>query len=520
MNNPQSDLLKTMRSKALILLTIIAACPGGAAWAQTPPPAVPATEQTPAAPTPANGLPQTPRPVDPPKDPNAPLDPDPAQAAPDSGQLSDPNGQPAGGDYTGPSVLSRGFNFARPAIPTQAKFRPFAGINLNYDSGLAAPILGLNGKVPSNSSFGLDGSFGISGRKYLRKQVFELDYRGHLNYYAGNTKYNGQEHSLSAGFTRYVSRRLLVSLHENAGLYSNTYSVLSATSNSDVSTANISLVVNPNTESFDSRTYFSTTEVDAIYQKSARLSFNMGAAAFFVNRSSASLVNAKGYQTHADSAYRITKRTTIGVYYAYTLYNFSHVYGDSNIHTAGADYSVAVNKSLSLKLRAGGSRVEVQGLRTVTLDPFIASILGVVTGIERYYQITYSPDFSGTLTKSLQHSTYGASVAIGVSPGNGLYLTSRHEAESLSYNYTGIRRYAIGVSAGRDKLLSIGDFAGSYNSYYGRVSADRTLPFHMHGSLATEYRHLGLSSSGYGRNEYRISIGVTFAPGEGPLKFW
>lgn len=494
---------------------MIAACVAAGARAQTPPPAAPGSTQTPVTPA----APQTPDAGGQTKDPNVPAAED-ATQAPDSGQLSDANGQPAGGDYTGPSVLSRGFNFARPSVPTQAKFRPFLGLNAIYDSGLTGPFLGLNGQVLSVNSYAFDGNFGISGRKYQRKQIFELDYRGHLYYYFGNTKFNGQDHSLVAGYTRYVTSRLLLSLHENAGLYSNTYSVLNATANSDISTANVSLVVSPNTESFDSKTYFSTSEVDAVYQKTARLSFNIGASAFFVNRSSASLVNVKGYQTRADSAYRITKQTTIGVYYAYTLYNFSHVFGSSNIHTVGADYSLALSKTLSLKLRAGGSRVEVQGLRTVTLDPVIAAILGQSTGIERYYQINYTPDLSGTLTKNTAHATYGASLAIGVSPGNGLYLTSRHESESVFYNYNGIRKYALGLSAGRDKLLSFGDIAGNYSSYFARANLSRTLPFKMQSTFTTEYRHLGFSVSGYGRNEYRVSLGLTFAPGEGPLKFW
>jgi hypothetical protein len=520
-----------MRSEVFILPAMFAICLGGGARAQTPPQAPPGSTQTPTqTPTPVPpGSTQTP--ADPAKDPNAPKDSNapkdpnapPAAAAPanpDATQLSDANGQPAGGDYTGPSVLSRGFNFARPAIPTQEKFRPFAGLNLNYDSGLTGPFLGLNGQVASTSSLGIDGSFGISGRKFLRKQVFELDYRGHLYYYASNTKYNGQEHSLSAGYTRYLSSRLLVSLHENAGLYSDTYAVLNATSNSDLSTGNVSLVVSPNTESFDSRTYFSTSEADVVYQKSARLSFNIGASGFFVKRNSASLVNTKGYQARADAAYRFTKQTTIGAYYAYSSYDFSPVFGSSDVHTVGADYSVAFTKSLSLKLRVGASRVEVQGLRTVTLDPLIAAILGQFTGIERYYQVNYTPDFSGSLDKTTSRASYGASFAIGVSPGNGLYLTSRHESESVTYNYTGIRRYALGVSGGRDKLLSIGDIAGNYSSYFGRVSATRSLPYHMQSTFSTEYRRLGFSSSGYGRNEFRISMGLTFAGGEGPLKFW
>ena len=531
----QSDLLKKMRLRPHIVIGLIAIRMLG--QTQTPPLGAPAQTpaKTPAQPGQAKPGTKTPdpnAPIDPntPIDPSAPIDPNAKinpkpieggeEATASDEQLADPNGQPAGGDYTGPSILSRGFNFARPAVPRDARFRPFAGLNALYDSGLAGPYLGPNGKITNVSSAALDGSFGISGRKYRRRDVFELDYRGHLYYYAGATSFNGQDHSLAAGYTRYVSSRLLLSLHENFGLYSNTYSVLNATAITDVSTANVSVVVSPNTESFDSKTYFSSTELDAVYQQSARMSFNLGVSGFLVKRNSVDLANSIGYQARADMAYRVTKRSTLGVYYAYTTYSFSHVFGNSDVHTAGGEYSYTLSKTLSFKARAGISRVEVYGLNSVTLDPVVAAILGQTTGIAKYYSVSYVPDFSGTLNKSLRHASLGLSFAEGVSPGNGLYLTSRHESESAYYTYNGIRRYTLGVAAGRDSLGSIGDVTGSYFSYYGRINASRSLPRHLNATLSFDYRKLGFSYSGYGRNEYRISTGLTYAAGEGPLKFW
>ncbi len=527
----QSDLLK-MRTQTLLSFAFLAVCVK--AGAQTPPIAPPVS---PPLTAPGAAAPGAPRPASPPepaapvKDPNAQPAPDanlapnlttPLNAEPElgsEGQVADPNGQPLGGDYTGPSILSRGFNFARPTVPTQSKFRPFAGVNALYDSGLTAPTL-TNGRIVSQASYGADFLFGISGRRSLRKQLFTLDYRGHLYYYQGNSKYNGQDHLLSAAYTRYVSSRLLLSLHEAAGLFSNTYSSLSAVSVPDISTANVSLVINPNTETFNTRTLYSTTELDAVYQKTARLSFDVGTSVFAIDRNTAGFANAKGVQARADTAYRVTRRTTVGVYYAYTYYDFSHVYGNSDIHSVGLDYSVAFTKTMSLKLRGGGSRVEVQGLQTVTLDPVVAAILGQSTGITRYYQVSYVPDVSASVTQTFRHGAVGASFAEGVSPGNGLYLTSRHQSEGVNATYTGIRSYAINLSGGHDQLLSIGDFAGAYSSYYISLSSSHPLFRHLQATAAADYRHLGVNVSGYGRNEFRLSLGFSFAPGEGPLKFW
>ncbi len=101
---------------------------------------------------------------------------------------------------------------------------------------------------------------------------------------------------LALSYTRYLNAHVAVGLRETAGLYSNTYSVLNSTPVDEIGLGSTSLPVNPGTEAFDDRTYYTSTEGTFVWRKTARLSFNFGGSYFTVNRQSFSLSNVRGYQ--------------------------------------------------------------------------------------------------------------------------------------------------------------------------------------------------------------------------------
>lgn len=429
----------------------------------------------------------------------------------------DPPEAKAGPEYTGPSILSRGMNFTRPAIPSNETFRPFVGLNFYRDSGVTGPYQGLGTKVTNGSFTGADVNFGLSGQHARRFDTFQLDYRGHA--YLNNAG-NSQDQALALGYSRVLTRRLTMTLSESAGLYSNNYSVLNSVTQTDTSVANTALVVTPNTEAFDNQTYYSSSQADVTYQKTARLSVDFGGSGFYVKRKSSNLISANGYQARTDVAYRITKRTTIGPYYAFSRYNYSGTFGDSDIHTVGANYSLALNKTIQFRARAGVTRLETRGLQQVLLDPLVARILGVTSGTERYYLQSYLPDVAVDLMKTFRHSDLSISYLRGVSPGNGVVLTSARDSQSFTYNYSGLHKYGVSLGAGRDGLSSSVQSIGVYHSYYGRANLSRALPHNVQSFLSFDYRKLGFTTGQYARNQYRISVGFGYAPGMGPLKFW
>jgi hypothetical protein len=456
---------------------------------------------------------------DPLKDPNG-VDQSDANAAGGSGVrgADDPGGIQAP-DYTGPAILSRGFALSTPSVITEQPFRVYAGLSAVYDSGLIGAYV-KDAQIPTISSYGADLSWGASGRHYRRKDIFELNYSGHYYEYASSSKYNGQDHSLSLAYTHEISPHFSYSVRETAGLYSNTFSVLNSTAISDTSLASSTLVVAPNTESFDDRTYYSTTQGALTWHKSPRLSFSISGAEFIVRRASTSLADASGYQATFDASYRITKRQSIGTYYSHSGFTFRKVFGGSNADSVGLNYAISLNRTTDLSVRLGGTRLESQSLALVVPNPLVQAALGITFGYEKFYLLGYAPDVTITLSRNLRKSSLGASFTEGITPGNGLILTSKRQSESVFYNAPTFRQYAVQIGAGRDWLTGYSEGPSHYASYFGRFSVARPVTRNVSSVLNFDYRQFGFSLSSFHQKDYRVSMGLRYQPGEGPLKFW
>lgn len=159
------------------------------------------------------------------------------------------------------------------------------------------------------------------------------------------------------------------------------------------------------------------------------------------------------------------------------------------------------------------------GTETIVLDPVIAAILGESSGLVAIHRTNYEPDLTAQLTKAFQTGTASVEFIENVSSGNGLILTSRHVNVSGHYDYSGIRRWAISISASKDILDTLGVMVGDYSSYIGTASVGRTLSHGFQANLSAQYRHFDLSGVSFLRNAYRFSLGITWSPGERPVKF-
>ncbi len=423
-------------------------------------------------------------------------------------------------EYTGPAILSRGFSSTRPSLLEPIRFRPFFGVSGIYDTGLTGVLFNKQNQLEAVDSFGVEAIFGIGGRRIFKRDIVGLEYRGNIFHYTPNSFYDGSNHLFSLDVKHQAAKHLSLNLKETAGVYSNNYALLNGIGSTDPSIAGTDLVVTPNTQAFDNRVIFLSSQADVVFQKSARLSFNMGGGGFLVRRRSSSLYGVSGFQARGDATYRITKRTTVGGYYAYSHYDFTKAFGGSDVHTVGLDYSMALNRTLELRLRVGASRVETLGLITVEVDPVIAAILGQTIGIQTIYRVNFVPDFSGQLTKQVRNGSATLEYSRGVTPGNGLYLTSQRDSAGAHAEYNGIHRYAIAFGAGRDALTSLGTALGHYTSYYGRAGVVRNLKKSVQTDGHVEFRRYSIDSSRFQRNQVRVSIGFTFSPSERPLSVW
>jgi hypothetical protein len=468
---------------------------------------------------------------DPTKDPSKDITRDPkgdpakeADVAPDEPNLQDSRGADEQGgaaeapDYTGPSILSRGFVLSRPAIPTNERFQAYVGVNAVYDSGLPGGYV-QNGQLVTVNSYGGDLNWGISGRHYRRKDIFDLSYAGHFYQYHNGTTTSQQDQSFSAGYTREISPHFTVSVREVAGLYSNNFSVLNSVAIADTSLSTSTLVVAPNTEAFNDRTLYSSTQGSVIYQKSARLSFSASVAGFLVNRDSRLLANSTGASYTGDTAYRISKRHTLGVYYSHTDYQYTKVLSNSHADTVGGTYSATLSRTTDFSTRVGVTHIATQGLASVQVNPLVSSVLGITTGVEKFYVTTLAPDFTVTLNRRIQRSTLGLAYVVGITPGNGLVLTSRHQSGSISWDYTGFRKYSFQVATGRDVLSGYVNTVGAYTSYFGRLSMSHPLTRDITSVLAFDYRQQAIGTSAFHQKEWRISIGFRYLVPSELLRF-
>jgi hypothetical protein len=420
-------------------------------------------------------------------------------------------------EFQGPAVLSRPFMLS-PMRSREIRFRPYFSLAGVADDGLTNVSTTKDGQFVNQEAYGIEAGFGITGRRVFKRDQVGLEFHGNLYHYTPNSFYDGGNYVLDFRYEHLFSKHFRLALTETGGLYSNNYSLVDGIT--DLSLGNTNFVVTPNTQLFDNRSLYLSTGADLVWEKSARLSFDFGGSGFIVRRRSSSLYGTVGSQARADMSYRLTKRLTVGGYYGYTHYDFNRAFGGSDVQTGGIIYSYAFSRNLELRLRAGGSRVESQGTQTVLLDPVIAAILGQTQGVIAIHRINYLPDISAQLWKKMRRGYMSVEYLKTVTPGNGLYLTSRRDTYAFNYDYTGLKRYTFSGGFNRDTLNSLGISIGSYasNNVHGGVT--RVLGRGFQASLRAEYRHYDITDANFLRNSYRISAGVVWTPDERPLKLW
>lgn len=418
-------------------------------------------------------------------------------------------------EYGGPSVLSRGEASSVRDPKGRTAIRPYFEVLGAYEGGITGVTVRQDGSIPSVSSLGGEVSVGALGAHGWKKTTLELDYKGNYRHYFKTSYYNGSDQSLSLSFSRKLTKRLQFSLRESAGTFTRNFNTTDAYSGLDPTFTN-----SPANELFDGRTLFLNTLGDVTYRKSARLSFNFGGDGFLVRRRSSSLYSVTGYRARGDFAYRLTKGNTLGVAYDFTHYEFNRGFGGSDIQTVSLLESIRLNRTWELALQLGINRVETLGIGQVQIDPVVAAIIGRTVGIQIVYRVNYVPQGSGKLTARFRQSELGFKYERGVSPGNGLFLTSRREEASGSYSYTGIQKWNLGIGAGYDSLGSLARDVGNYKAYRAGAGATYQLTRATHLNTRVDFRRYDISGVAFQRNSYRASIGLAFTPGNVPLSLW
>jgi hypothetical protein len=425
---------------------------------------------------------------------------------------------PAFAQYAGPAILSRGDAPAAMAT-SQVDFRPFIDIGGIYATGLSGLVTNSQGTTLGNvSSAGLLLTFGVSGIHSWKHTKVGVDYLGSITHYTQATYGNYDNQSLLLSVTHQFSPHTTFTLGEHASILSQPLvsSGLPQTVTFDPATA-----YNPTTDFYANRTIFLSTQAGFTFQKTARLSFNLGGLASLADNQGAGLYSVTGAGANGDVQYRLTRRSTVGAAYGYTHFEYHGTFNATDIHTVSGTYAIQLSRSLEFTGFGGFAQCETKFLNNVPINPVLAGLIGLQNGVVINYTGTYHPNYSVRLSQSFQRGVAFLSNSYMVTPGNGLFLTSTALTATAGYNYTGLRRWSFGASAAYLHAYSFANVTGGYGDVGGTLSASRALSRFLHLTFSgTAFQYQSSSFAGYNRLIYMANLGLAFSPGNLPLRVW
>lgn len=418
-------------------------------------------------------------------------------------------------EYGGPTILSRGAGTLMRGGGEAIRLRPFVRLTGFYDSGLTPFSLDPQGQVPEVNHYGAAVEFGVLGYRQWRRTVLGADYRGNYRHYPAQTYFNGTDHHLALGVAHQVSRRVVMSLRQQAGVFSRSFGIPDAQGFLDPYFS-----PTPRNELFDAQVYYLSSLGDVTFQMGRHWSSNLGGSGFVVRRRHASLIGVQGWIARGDVARRVGRNHAIGFDYDYVHFGFTRLFGTADGHGVGFNWAARLGRRWDFGVRAGAVRLEIKGLRRVTLDPVVAAILGQTTGIEAFHSLNYLGRGDARLSRVFRRSRLGFYYSRGIHPGNGIFLTSAAESAGVDFSYTGFRKWNLGASAGYSRLASLSEQLGSYVSYHAGGGVGYQMFRHTHFTARADARNFEIHGSSFRRTTYHVSIGLAFSPGEVPLSLW
>jgi hypothetical protein len=418
--------------------------------------------------------------------------------------------------YQGPSILSRDKSLIGERGGKLIDFRYYAEVTGIYDSGLTPFITNAQGNLINlGAAYGVETGFGVIGSRTWKRDKLSVEYKGAYRHYSINNISQGMDQFLNLAYARQLKRRLVLDLKETVGTVS-----LANGAFSYLPLSNTDLFAVPANELFDIRTKFAQSRVDLTWQQTSRLSFAVGAEGFVVRRSSLALAGLDGYDAHANVAYRLTRHQTVSGDYSYTYYDFQRTFGNARLQSGSLGYSVGLNRKWDLSLRAGGIRIDSLGITQVAIDPAIAAIVGRNFANVSFSRVVFVPLAEARLMRRFNRSSLTVGYSMGASPGDGVYLTSRQNAGTAAYSYTGYRRWTVGLNASYNELSSVGQTLGKYTNLQGGTGVTYKVMRETYIQLRYDYRHYTTQNNVYQKDSNRLSLGLAFSPGEKPLAIW
>ena len=424
---------------------------------------------------------------------------------------------PCMAQFAGPAILSRGEAPAE-MVDAPISFRPYLDVTTVYTNGLAGLAVTDQGALAATTGYGVEVAGGIAGFHMWRHTRVGLQYRGALRHYSQGTYSDYSDQSLLLGVIHQFSRHATFSLQQSAGM-----STLPTGLPGLASTVPFdpSITYRPNTDFFDNRTVFAVTQADFVLQKSARLSFDVGGAGFLNRFRSTALYGVTGASARGDVQYRVGRRTTIGTAYAFNHFSFNRVLSSTDYHTFSGTLASRLSKRLEISAYGGVGRAETKIEQGVPIDPVIAALLGVSHSSQIVHSIIWTPNVNARLSRTFHHGVAYVSGGRTITPGNGLFLTSKTNTVLGGVTYTGVRHSSLTTQVQYMGATSIGNILGNYADVSAGISATREIRSGVSALLAvnaTQYQ--SGSFVNYNHLIFNVSAGLRISTESLPLRVW
>jgi len=184
-------------------------------------------------------------------------------------------------------------------------------------------------------------------------------------------------------------------------------------------------------------------------------------------------------------------------------------------------YAVRITRQFEFTAYAGALRSETKFIQSVPVDPVVEALLGASLGSVVIHRVDWLPTGNARLSRTVQNGVLYIAGGHTVTPGNGLFLTSKMTSLMSGYTYTGLRRWSFNSEASAGLGTSIGNILGNYNTYAGAVTVSRQIRSGVSVLASFGARHYDSPDfAAYRRTFYTTRIGVGFSPGDVPLRIW
>ena len=416
-------------------------------------------------------------------------------------------------DYLGPGILSRGAGDIGTRGGQDVDLRFFVTANGIYDSGLQPFSVDSSGHLATvGGLYGTELDAGVYGVHNFRHGRLGLDYKGTYRHYPTNSFFDGTDHILALGYSYQKSRRLMFDTRQTAGTISQgtPFGAVPVVTGS---------VVTPSSVLFDNRMNYLQSSMDVNFLLSEHTSLTFGGDGFGVWRKATGLIGMQGYMLHGAIHHRVTQRTTLGVNYQHSHYDFPKAFGESDINSFTGIFTIRLGPSWTVSAEGGAYMAEVQGLQQVAVDPTIAALLGVSTTQQTFYRKSVFPQWNGSIIRQFRRASLTFSYQSGVSGGNGVYLTSRQDNATAGFNYSGIRKWSFSANGGYSRLEGIGQNLQPFSQVVGSSGVTYSLTHAIQMLANYQARHQEIINGIYLQNSYRAMVGISFSPADIPLAF-